>query len=259
MPYSLKSLVKATGIPNAPYSLKAANGGSAVTTKVSDFFLNYVTIPSTNKTDVAFGDTFSITGNIGTGGIYLYRIANNSSNYTFTPYIAGTGTLASVSLQSSSTYYRTYRNDHNPQGTGCNSIQTITTQFIYNDNLNFPAQNFNTPLYSPNIRLYSPPAPSLSFVSSTQPPRPCQGAWPCLGATITLNYNMGSFGGVNGSTGNLYMSTNGSLGSVIATFLNNTGSYTIYNLYGNTKYYLTLVNRYNCYSTTLQITTPSYI
>lgn len=101
--------------------------------------------------------------------------------------------------------------------------------------------------------------PVLNITSLTRPPVPCIGVLPCGGATVTIGYDAGSYGDIAATMTNIYVSTDGSLGTLIATVFGNKGTYTINNLLGNTTYYVTAINSNKQVSATLQFTTLAYL
>lgn len=251
MSLSLLKLAAATGA--SPDSIGNAEGSTALANLLS---FTIGSVASVTSPSAAYGANFTVTTNFTSPGVNFTRISNRPSNYS------NTGTPAGTTLVSNNGSSITFNNAYNPQGNGCSSSTTRNLGItFYDQGYNTGIPNYNTQLNS-IITLYSPPAAVISLNNTTAPPRPCSGSYPCQGATITINYNAGSYAGVNGSTVTIYLSqTSGSIGSLYASIGNASGSYTLgtgYDLYGNTTYYITVVNDFNCYSTQLAVTTPAY-
>jgi hypothetical protein len=253
MSLSLLTLAAATG--TSPASIGNAEASTA-TANLTSFTIDGVS-SVTNNGPVSYGSNFTVTTNFTNPRANFSRISGRSSNYT------NTGTPADTTLVSNDGSTITYTNNYNPGGTnGSSSTTSALGITFYDKGYNAGVSNYNTQLNT-TITLYSPPSPTISFNTSTAPPQPCSGGSPCLGATITINYDAGSYQGVNGSTVTIYLSqTSGSLGSLYASIGNASGAYTLGSggdLYGSTVYYITVVNNYNCYSTQLAVTTPAYV
>jgi hypothetical protein len=101
--------------------------------------------------------------------------------------------------------------------------------------------NFYEPTFQEEI-------PTVSFVSTTPPPRPCVGRTPCRGATLTVDFTAGSYGGVEATSVNIYVSRDNELGMLVATLFKKQGRYTITDLIGDTTYKVTVVNNFNASS-----------
>jgi hypothetical protein len=251
MSLSLLKLAAATGV--SPGSIGNAEGAAA-TANLTSF--TAAGVAGVTNASAAYGQNFTVTTNFTSPGVNFTRISTRPSNYS------NTGTPANTTLVSNNGSSITFNNAYNPQGTGCSSSTTRNLGItFYDQGYNAGITNYNTQLNS-TITLYSPPAAVISYNNTTAPPRPCTGSYPCLGATITINYNAGSYAGINGSSVTIYLSqTSGNIGSLYASIGNASGTYTLgtgYDLYGGTTYYITVVNNFNCYSTQLAVTTPSY-
>lgn len=271
MPYTLNKLASATGVSNRTIATAA---GNTSTNSIGSFKIDAVT--GINSVTIGYGLTGDVALTFTNEGSNFTKIKSRPSNFVFT------GTVANANLTLDSGFKRTYTNFYNPAGNNCNSSVTRYINGKFNDQgFNQDALNYNTDFVSA-ITLFSPPRPSPTISAIARPPQPCRDQngtfytvntyWgvryttvlPCYGATITVSYNMGTYGGVSGTGGNLYMSTNGTLGTLIATLANNSGSFTISSylgwlLAGNTTYYITIINNFNCQSQTISVTTPAYV
>lgn len=87
--------------------------------------------------------------------------------------------------------------------------------------------------------------PTVDFVSTTPPPRPCIGTGPCRGATLTVDFTAGSYAGIDATSVSIYVSQDNELGMLVATIFKKQGRYTIADLLGDTTYKVTIVNNFN--------------
>lgn len=255
----LSELKNATN--SSSFSLKECSGlGGTPTTPIelSNFKVGNVVSITTDSNAIPYNSVFNANV-VFTGEEYLFsRIKLNDFNFIETL----NGSRLQLVSESGST--KTLRNVYNPGGrSGGSSVTENLLIKFYDQSYNEDANNYNVNL-SKSLTLYTPPKPSLAFSSSTRPPRPCCGVsvgwgYPCCYATITFTYNSNPWQGVDSSSINFYISTNGTLGGLFATAYNSSGSQTISNLSGNTTYYITAINNYNCWSETLVVTTPTYL
>lgn len=255
--YSLHELAAATGA--TPESLGYAAGSTATPIDFEDFTIDSVTAPSINTSSLPYGSDVTVTTNYtAAGSRFLSKIGSRPSNYSWT-------TSYRYNIQYNFGYYAIFRNNFNPQGTGCSSSFTDTIVVRFRDqNFNHPATNYNTVLATGNITQYSPPAPTVVVNSSAAPPRPCNTtpACPngnCRGATITVTGNAGSWQGVAGGGVTHYINN-------ALKFSSGSSPYTVTHtrdennnlLCGSTTYTLTVVNSYGCTASTTR-TTPAYV
>ena len=244
----LQKLAAAAG--QAVSSLKDAAGNTGPNINMSDFAIDGVTTPTWNIAGVSFGGQFTASANFVNPGPRFDRLITRDPNYVWG------STPSDTTLILTQGYLRTFRNDFNPGGTGCQSSTTRTVTVTYNDDFNDHASNFNTALTTDTITLFSPPAPSVAVTGSTRPPQPCDtgggcGA-NCRGGTITVNGQPGTWQGVNGGTVSYYINNN-------FAGTNGGGQFTFTGLCGNFSYNIYVQNSFGCQSNTINPTVPAYI
>lgn len=247
--YTLSQLANATG--SSISSLATVAGGVASPIDFEDFSIASITTPTTDTSQYSYGQTITVRANFATvGQRFLQRIASRPQNFTWTA-------PAGVSLISDQGYVRSYQNVYNPQGFGCSS-QT-TGQFsvrFFDQNYNNHAPNYNTTLITSGITLYTPPAPVITGVNGSAPPRPRNTGGGCgdsgYGATIRVSVNLGNHAGVAGSSCTYYV--NGT------PFFSGGGYWDSGQVFcGGTTYSIFVINNFGCQSGTVNFTTPSYV
>lgn len=253
----LSKLASATGAVEDKLSL-CANSVSNVS--IGDFNINEVVSLSAqpgyvtgDPTGFGFNTIFGVEMIFGGVSARFNRIADlavnpnaNPTNFTWSNSATVMDTMTNRGFK------RTYRNKFfNTSSTCDTTLPVIITSRFRDQNFNDHASNYNTTLVT-FVTLYSPPKPSLSPTGGTRPPRPCTGGGGCNGATYTIAVAHGNFGNIQGSSSDIYL--DGSFHGTTAA-----GSYTFYNLVGNTGYSAYSINEYNCQSSTIFFTTPAYV
>ena len=243
------------------HTIKTASGVTGTPPddiKLSEFKVATISSLTTNLYDIPYGGSFVATLSFTGEQQYFNRIKTITGNYI------STVNTTRLSLASESSNQKTYTNIYNPGGTsaGTSIIEPIKIKF-FDKGYNEDCVNYNTD-FTVNVKLYSPPKPTISFNSSTKPPMPCCGVsvgWSgnCCDATITINFNTNPNFGVNSSSLNIFYSTNNVNFTLHSTQISNTGTVIIGGLTGNTTYYIKATNNFNCSSDTLVVTTPTYL
>ena len=252
----ISELKLATGIAGTTLKTQAGITGAVTDDiKLSEFKLSSITGVTPSDTTISYNGTFSITVNTTGDQQYFGKIKTVESNYI------STFTASHLTLVSESNNTKTFKNSYNP-GIGNTSVSTIIYTKFNDKSFNEDAVNYNTN-FPTTITLYSPPAPSVSFVSSTTPPRPCCGvnppnsSWtayrPCCNATIKVYVTSPTYQGVTASSNTVYLN-----GGAVATIVGS-NNVTISNLAGSTTYSIKVINNFNCPSTTISVTTPGYV
>lgn len=259
--FTLDQLAAATGTNltpgGGPDSLfSAAGGGAAVAIDFEDFSIESINTPTTNSLSYGHGATITVTVPFGNPGPrFLSRIANRPQNFTWT---AGTN----MTIGTNSGYIHTFTNAYNPGGTNCNQSTTSNITVSFNDQgFNNHAVNYNTPLATSFVTLYSPPTPSVSYGGGIKPST-CSGVNNCLGnnvscggAQIILNGNAGSYQGSTGSTLDYYIAN-----TFIAQRSGATSTLTSPAQYCTaTTYTAYVINNFTCRSSTISFTSVAYI
>lgn len=238
-------------------SIKDCSGISSPTVPIelSDFTVGASVQLTTDITNVPYN--YNVTSNFvfNSEDILFNRVKRNEQKFiaTLNP--------SRLSLVFESGTTKIFKNVYNPGGTNGSSYvdETLLIKF-YDDTYNQDSINYNVNL-TKVLRLYSPPKPIISLVSTSRPPRPCCGVgvgWtaysPCCNASITISYNSNPWQGVNSTSLSFYIN-----GSLHSTSTASTGNVTFGGLAGNTTYNIYAINNFNCRSDTLSVRTPSYV
>jgi hypothetical protein len=245
----ISELKLATGISGTTLKTQAGITGAVTDDiKLSEFKLSSITGVTPSDTTISYNGTFSITVNTTGDQQYFDKIKTVESNYI------STFTDSHLTLVSESNNTKTFKNSYNPS-IGNTSVSTIIYTKFNDKSFNEDAVNYNTN-FPTTITLYSPPSPSVSFVSSTKPPRPCCGVsarWTsCCSATITVYVTSPTYQGITASSNTVY------LNNVATATIAGSGNVTLYNLIGSTTYSIKVINNFNCSSNTISVTTPAY-
>jgi hypothetical protein len=236
MALSLNRLAAALGISQK-------NLGAMSTTRPVDlvsFRISSVAFNPSQKS-VNYNENFGFAFNFyaGSNAYLIYQRSQNTSISLDTSYL---------SVINNSIYNIIYQNQY--PVCGGSIIKTATSSF-YDQGF-----YYSSPLYfGAQVVCYGPPIPTVTYVSTSKPPQPCNGNpylhSGCVGAVITVYFD----GGINSTNCNLLIN-----GVLVATFVGNTkGYYTFSGLYGSTIYNISVTNNFGCGSANLQVGTPAYI
>lgn len=263
MSRQLSLLAQAIGSPGS-FSLSQIKGSNTLT-DFSDYKVDAVL--GVTQPNAGFGQNFDIAFTFQNEGSEFFRIKNRPQNFSFNINIQGAGLVLDGG------FFRRYNNSFNPANTNC-SVSIVSS---FPNSVFFRDQGFNAGI--PNydslldvfVTLHSPPKPSVGILGTTAPPRPGvlqNGKY--MGASISVSYAAGVYAGVGGTRTDIYLSkVSNSIGSLVTSLFNNSGTYKIgfdasqtvnnYTIEGNTLYYVTVRNNFNCQSNTTSVTTAAYV
>jgi len=208
-----------------------------------------------DPTGFGYNTTFSVEMRFSGASARIARITDKAVNPNLNPGNF-TWSLSStvMPLLQDRGFRQTYRNTYFPGALNCNStLPVIITSKYYDQGFNDHATNYDTTLAT-FVTLYSPPTPSIAYVSGTQPPRPCSGGGGCGGATITVSVDHGSYGNVAGTSSDMYLND-------VLQGTTTAASFTYTELVGSTSYTAYSINNFGCQSGTpgITFTTPAYV
>lgn len=243
--------------------LAAATGASADKLSIIGNSLNNVSIGQFNvenllglsisPANVGYKQTFTAEMLFASASARFDRIKDLSVNPNANPTNFTWLIASSLATTVNRGFLRVLRNDYFVNATSCSQSLPVTVSAkFYDQGFNDHIPNYNVFL-SNVVTLFSPPRPAIAASSGTRPPQPCDPACAsCSGATYTVTVDHGSYGGVNGTSSDLYL--NGVLQGTTTT-----GVFTYTGLCGNTGYSAYSINNFGCQSFTITFTTPAYI
>jgi hypothetical protein len=263
MARQLSLLAQAIGSPGS-FSLSQIKGSNTLT-DFSDYKVDAVL--GISQPSAGYNQNFDITFTFQNEGVEFYRIKNRPQNFSFNIPILGAEPVLNGG------FFRRFKNVFNPQNTQC-SVSIVSSfpnsVFFRDQGFNAGIPNYDS-LLDVTVTLHSPPKPTVTINGTTAPPRPgVIGGGKYLGAAINISYNAGTYAGVSGTVTHIYYSkVSNSIGTLAATVFNGSGTYRIgfdstqtvnnYTIEGNTLYYVTVRNNFNCQSNTSSVTTASYV